>query len=84
MDSEKLNSIILFTSERKIKNLSSRFLTLLEARIIYIKSLEQILIKMGVGDYENSPIDYQKDRKIILDEAGTYIRELQEIKKLIS
>ena len=67
MDSDILNRVILFQSQRRLKNLTSKVLTILEARVIYIKQLEGVLIKMGVGDYENSPIDYQRDRKNILD-----------------
>lgn len=83
MDSDKLNRVILFQGQRRLKNTVSSFLTILEARIIYIKSLENVLIKMGVGDYENSPIDYQRDRKKILDELNTNLRELQEIEKIV-
>jgi hypothetical protein len=84
MDSDKLNRVILFQAERRLKNITSEFLTMLEARIIYIKSLESVLIKMGIGDYENSVIDYQKDRKKVLDSLNLNLRELQEIKNLIS
>jgi hypothetical protein len=83
MDSDKLNKVILFQSERKLKNLTSRFLTILEERINYIKSLEATFIKMGVGNYEESNIDYQRDRKVILDMLNTDLRELMEIRKLI-
>ena len=82
MDSNKLNSVVLFTATRKLKNLASVFLTTLEARIIYIKQLENTFIKMGVGDYENSVIDYQRDRKIILDNLNSAVRELEEIQRL--
>jgi glycosyltransferase involved in cell wall biosynthesis len=37
---------------------------------------------MGVGEYENSPIDYQRDRKRFLDVLNLNLRELQEIEKL--
>ena len=37
---------------------------------------------MGIGDYENSQIDYQRDRKKILDECNNAIRELEEIQRL--
>jgi hypothetical protein len=83
MDSNKLNSVVLFSAIRKLKNLTSVFLTTLEARIIYIKQLENTFIKMGVGDYENSIIDYQRDRKHILDTLNTAVRELEEIQKLV-
>lgn len=83
MDSDKLNKVILFQSTRRLKNMTSEFLTTLEARIIYIKQLEDVLIKMGVGDYENSPIDYQRDRKRCLDSLNLNLRELQEIQNLI-
>ena len=82
MDYDKLNSVILFTSIRKLKNLTSQFLTTLEARIIYIKQLEATFIKMGVGDYENSSIDFQRDRKHMLDYCNNAIRELEEIQKI--
>lgn len=83
MESEKLSSVILFQSKRRLKNLTSRMLTILEARVIYIKQLENVLIKMGVGDYENSPIDYQRDRKNILDELNLNLREIEEIERII-
>lgn len=82
MDSNKLNDVVLYTSIRKLKNLTSSFLTMIEARVIYIKQLEATFIKMGVGDYENSSIDYQRDRKCILDACNNAIRELEEIQKL--
>ena len=82
MDYDKLNSVILFTSIRKLKNLTSQFLTTLEARIIYIKQLEATFIKMGVGDYENSSIDFQRDRNHMLDYCNNAIRELEEIQKI--
>lgn len=82
MDSNKLNDVVLYTAIRKLKNLTSSFLTTIEARIIYIKQLENTFIKMGVGDYENSQIEYQRDRKRILDECNNSIRELEEIQRL--
>lgn len=82
MDSNKLNDVVLYTSIRKLKNLTSSFLTMIEARVIYIKQLEATFIKMGVGDYENSSIDYQRDRKYILDTCNNAIRELEEIQRL--
>jgi len=82
MDSNKLNDVVLYTAIRKLKNLTSSFLTTIEARIIYIKQLENTFIKMGVGDYENSQIDYQRDRKRILDDCNNAIRELEEIQRL--
>ncbi len=82
MDSNKLNDVILYSCIRKLKNITSSFLTTLEARIIYIRSLEQTLIKMGVGDYENSNIDFQRDRKYFLDQLGLAVRELEEIQRL--
>jgi hypothetical protein len=83
MDSDKLNRVILFQAGRRLKNVTSEFLTTLEARIIYLKQLEATLTRMGVGEYENSPIDYQKDRKRFLDILNLNLRELQEIEKLI-
>lgn len=84
MDSQKLSDVVLFTSIRKIKNLTAESLTLLEARHQYIKDLENVLIKAGIGEYEHSNADYQRDRKRILDYSGNIVRELEEIKKLIN
>ncbi len=84
MDSDILNRVILFQSQRRLKNLTSKVLTILEARVIYIKQLEGVLIKMGVGDYENSPIDYQRDRKNILDFLNNELREIQETERIIN
>ena len=81
---DTLNNVILHTCERKLKNITSQFLTTLEARIIYIKRLEQTLTKMGIGDYENSIIDYQRDRKYFLDALGTAVRELQDVENIIN
>ena len=83
MDSEKLNRVILFQSCRKLKNLSSVFLTILEARIIYIKQLEATLTKMGIEGYEDSVIDYQRDRKTILDNLNLALREIEEIQRIV-
>jgi len=83
MDSSKLNKVILFQSCRRLKNISSEFLTMLEARDIYIKQLESVLTKMGIEGYDNNNIDYQRDRKRCLDILNLNLRELQEIEKII-
>jgi hypothetical protein len=83
MELDKLNHVLLFTCDRKLKNQASQFLTILEARIIYIKRLEATLTKMGIEGYEDSVIDYQKDRKAVLDYLNTSLRELEEIKKMV-
>ncbi len=84
MDSNKLNDVILFTSDKKLTVLAIKALSILEERHKYIKSLEQTLIKMGVGNYEVSTVNYQLDRKFILDELNNAKRELQQLKDLIS
>lgn len=84
MDSNKLNNVILFTSDKKLTSFAIKVLNLLEIRHEYIKSLEQTLIKMGIGDYENSKVNYQIDRKSILDHLNESKRELQQLKDLIN
>jgi hypothetical protein len=86
MDNSNLDKwcrILLFSCDRKLKNLTSTYLTILEARFQYIRDLETTLTKMGVGDYENSKVDFNRDRKAILDLLGTYTRELREIEKML-
>ena len=83
MDGQKLNNVILFTSDKKLTNLAIKALSILEERHKYIKNLEQTLIKMGVGDYEHSTINYQNDRKYILDQLNDGRRELEQLKDLI-
>jgi hypothetical protein len=80
---ERLYRILLFSCERKLKNLASEALLLLEARCQYIKQLESTLTKMGIEGYENSGIDFQRDRKRILDNLGREVRELKEIDKML-
>ncbi len=84
MQLDKLNNVILFTSDKKLTTLAVKSLSILEERHKYIKSLEETLIKMGVGNYEHSTINYQNDRKHILDELNSGKRELQQLKDLIN
>jgi len=83
-DSKRLNNVILFTADKKLTVLAIKALSLLEERHKYIKQLEQTFIKMGVGDYENSNINYQIDRKTILDFLNDGRRELEQLKGLIN
>lgn len=81
---DKLNSVILFTSDKRLRFLARKCLEILESRHNYIKNLEGTFIKMGVGDYENSVVDYNKDRKLILDALNDGVREIEGLKNLIS
>ena len=80
---DRLYRIILHQCERKLKNLASESLLMLEARDQYIKEMENTFTKMGIGEYDKSGIDFAKDRKRILDCCGNYVRELQQIDKLL-
>jgi hypothetical protein len=80
---DKLYKIILFQCERKLKNLASSSLTLLEARHQYIQDLEKVLTKMGIEGYDIPKVEFQRDRKAILDLMNLYVRELQEVQKMV-
>lgn len=71
--------IVLFQIDRQIKSLFKDCLILIEERDAYIKRLEKTLSDMGITVYENSPVDYQKDRKIVLSRGNDKIRELTEL-----
>ena len=73
--------IILFNINRKFKNHGRVVLEKLESAHNYIKSLETVLIKMGINEerYSTSDFQYLKDRKTVLDSLNNSIRELEEL-----
>lgn len=77
------NNILNFQVERKLKYVARTALELLEQNHIYIKSLENVLIKMGINEevYSNSEFQYNKDRKKVLDQLNNSLRELDEFVK---
>lgn len=73
--------IILFNIDRKFKNHGKNCLEKLEAAHIYIKSLENVLIRMGINEekYSNSEFQFLKDRKAVLGMMNDSIRELEQL-----
>lgn len=70
------NDIIKFQISRNVKNLGKSALILLESAQNHIKTLESLLLQMGITKYENSNFNYLKDRKVILDKVGDAERDL--------
>lgn len=83
MDARTLHNVVLFTCDKRLRQLGVESLKLLEERHKYIQSLEGVLIKMGVGNYEESQVKYEKDRKILLDALNNALREIQQFDNLI-
>lgn len=71
--------ILKFQATRHIKSLFKDCLLLVEERDDYIRRLEKTLSDMGITVYENSPVDYQKDRKFVLTRGNDKIRELIDL-----
>lgn len=73
--------LVLFQIDRKFKNHGRTVLEKLQEAHDYIKSLESVLIKMGINEeaYKNSRFQYTKDRKIVLDSMGESLRELTQL-----
>ncbi len=73
--------LVLFQINRKFKNFGRNVLEKLQENHDYIKSLEQVLIKMGINEenYSNSPHQFTKDRKFVLDRLNDALRELEEL-----
>lgn len=74
-------SLVLFQIERKFKNFGRVALEKLQESHEYIKSLESVLIKMGINEeaYKNSEFQFNKDRKAILDSLNDSLRELTQL-----
>lgn len=72
-------NIVQFQIDRQIKSLFKNYLILIEERDSYIQKLEKTLVDMGIDAYQQSRIDYQKDRKYILSQGNNAIRELTDL-----
>lgn len=83
MDARKLHNVVLFTCDKRLRQLAIESLKLLEEKNKYIKSLENVLIKAGIGEYENSQVSYDKDRKKMLDCLNSALREIQGFDNLV-
>ena len=70
------NDIIAFQISRQVRNLGKLSLNLLENAHVYIKTLEKLLLDMGIEKYKESNYEYLKDRKAVLDRVGDAEREL--------
>lgn len=73
------SSLIQFQLKRQIINLTKDVLFLLESNHSEIKKLEKTLIEMGLENYKESHLDYQKDRARVLGKSNDIIRELQSL-----
>lgn len=73
--------IILFNIDRKFKNHSKLCLERLQDAHDYIKSLENVLVKMGINEerYANSEFQFLKDRKAVLGNMNDALRELEKL-----
>jgi hypothetical protein len=73
--------LLNFQIDRKFKNHGRVVLEKLQLAHEYIKSLELVLIKMGINEerYSASDFQYLKDRKVVLDSLNNGIRELTEV-----
>jgi len=83
MDAKKLHNVLLFTCDRRLRFIAIEALKILEEKHRYIQSLESVLIKAGIGEYENSSQDFQKSRKIILDCLNSSLRDLEKLDDLV-
>ena len=71
--------IVNLQLDRQIKGLGKLSLELLEDSHKQIKTLEDLLLSMGITKYEQSNFNYLNDRKKILDRTMDTIRNLQSL-----
>ena len=77
MESQSLEKIVDFQIYRAIIGIAKDALELLELNHQQIKTLEKLLVDMGIDKYKESSFDYQKDRAVILSKANDNIRQCQ-------
>lgn len=71
-----LQGLLKFQCKRELLGNAKVALELLEKDHIYIKTLEKLLLEMGIEKFSESQYDYNKDRAVILSRANDGWRSL--------